>query len=179
MENKKFQIRTGTKIDENNYIKLTFGGLHPGWVTLSREKLNSATCARHNFKGTEPFLQKSGEFTFLKTSTQLQIWFDDVFEVTWVFKDNKDVCNMKGTFSGLKFEGSNAKDTVSTHYRYQTGEVPLSVIISIKIPGRLLICSLRISNPFLADVVHKSINEHYIKFKFFDLEQLLIIIALA
>ena len=64
--------------------------------------------------------------TFLKTSTQLQVWFDDVLEITWVYQDTDEgyTCAMRRSLTGLKFRGSmnSALDRVSTHYRYQTGE---------------------------------------------------------
>ena len=66
---------------------------------------------------------RAGVLTFLKTSTQLQIWFDDVLEFTWVYEDNDadNTCVMRKPMTGLKFRGPSILDTVSTHYRYQGG----------------------------------------------------------
>ena len=57
----------------------------------------------------------------MKTNTELQIWFDDVLEVTWAYK-NAD-CVMKNTMTGLRFRaGPSNADQVSTHYRYEIGD---------------------------------------------------------
>ena len=129
MEGKKFQIRTDKKIDENNYI---------GWhlkmvesITLNTASLNNQYCKSKVFtdddRATKGFFQRAGVLTVLKTSTQLQIWFDDVLEVTWVFEDiaNADhPCFMRTrVMTGLRFlSGTYVPDKVSTHYRYGFGE---------------------------------------------------------
>ena len=68
------------------------------------------------------FLLRSGVMTFLKTSTQLQIWFDDVLEVTWVYEDKDAPCRMRGLMTGLSFRANNVEYKVSTHYRYEIGD---------------------------------------------------------
>ena len=69
------------------------------------------------------FFLRAGVFTFLKTSTQLQVWFDDVLEFTWVYEDNDETskCFMRRTMTGLTFKGAVREDKVSTYYKYQTG----------------------------------------------------------
>ena len=78
-------------------------------------------CDKYDLKGTEGFLQRAGVLTFLKSTTQLQVWFDDVLEVTWVYVG--DTCDMRNEMAGLRFHGqvSQNNDKVSTHYRYQIG----------------------------------------------------------
>ena len=121
VENKKFQIRTDKKIDGSNDIRWALGGV--GWFTLITSSVSAYKCVRYNLKGIEPFLQRAGIMTFLKTSTQLKVWFDDVLEVTWVYQDShSDVpCAMRKPLQGMKFKLNNNVDDVSTHYRYQTG----------------------------------------------------------
>ena len=126
MENKKFQIRTDKSIDGTNDIRWTFGGLDPGWFQLTNDRLDASKCKEFFFQGTEPFLQRPGELTFLKTSTQLQVWFDDVLEVSWVFEDssNSGICDMKKSMKGLTFSTPNGNpDKVSIQYRNQLGKV--------------------------------------------------------
>ena len=67
-----------------------------------------------------PFYQRGGDLTFLKTSTQLQIWFDDVLEGTWVYEDADadKTCSMKMEAEGMRFDINRA----ATHYRYQLGK---------------------------------------------------------
>lgn len=75
-------------------------------------------------KTDAPFFERGGVLTFLKTNTQLKIWFDDVLEVTWIYEDKSvsEICGMRDQLSGLQFQTPNGRvDTVSTHYRYQTG----------------------------------------------------------
>ena len=123
MEGKKFQIRTDKKIDGNSDIRWTLGGV--GDLVLAVNSINVNGCVKFPFQGTEPFLQKAGEFGFLKTSTQLKIWFDNVPEVTWTFKNaNTNLCDMKKTLVGLSFKSTNGNpDTVSTYYKYQIGQI--------------------------------------------------------
>ena len=98
-----------------------------GWFTFTMVQggVRASKCVEFAILGDEPFafLQRAGEFTFLKTSTQLQVWFDDALEVKWVYqdKDQNHPCAMRTPFKGLKFTGNNLQDKVSTHYRYQTG----------------------------------------------------------
>ena len=100
----------------------------PGWFWINKVRINSAQCRDgHAFteqeKANMGFLQRAGILTFLKTNTQLQVWFDDVLEVTWVYRDQLDgeECKMRTEMTGLKFKSPNRTDTVSTHYRYQIG----------------------------------------------------------
>ena len=73
----------------------------------------------HNLTGNEGFLSRGGILTFLKSTTQLLIWFDDVLEVTWVYEDSSDteVCQMRKPMTALKFHTKTA-DTASVQYRY-------------------------------------------------------------
>ena len=126
MENKKFQIRTDKSIDDSNDIRWTFGGLDLGWFQFTKERIDASKCKEFLFQGTEPFFQRAGELTFLKTSTQLQVWFDDVLEVTWVFEDSSNslICEMKKSLKGLTFSTENGNpDKVSIQYRNQLGKV--------------------------------------------------------
>ena len=128
MEGKRFQIRTDKKIDESNDIRWTMKGARgfKGFI-LTTKTIEAAHCS-YTLKGTEGFLQRAGVLTFLKTATQLQIWFDDVVEVTWVYDDNENgECVMKKEMTGLRFQasydGSKGTDKVSKAYRYQTGDL--------------------------------------------------------
>ena len=122
-EGKKFQVRTDKKIDGNNDIRWNLIGT--SWFTFTLESLRSKWCAGgRTFSAADHasmgFFQRAGILTVLKTNTQLQIWFDDVLEVTWVYedKDADNICGMRGTMTGLVFRLSNYEDKVSTHYRY-------------------------------------------------------------
>ena len=98
--------------------------------TASINIISSQYCVAKDFtnedRATKGFFQRAGVLTFLKTSTQLQIWFDDVLEVTWVFEDiahAQHPCLMRRTMTGLRFLASNGiPDKVTTHYRYGLGE---------------------------------------------------------
>ena len=130
VENKRFQVRTDKKIDTTNDIRWLLGG--NVWLTFSAGLINAAKCngGYHSFTGNEGFFQKPGVLTFLKTSTQLQVWFDDILEVTWVYQDNSDtsLCAMRILIRGLKFRAPRAEDTVSSHYRYETGTVYVTLV---------------------------------------------------
>ena len=129
-EGKKFQTRTDRKIDGSNDIRwLIQGGYYftfdPGSIRAS--KCNGGYAFTDTDRANMGFFLRAGVFTFLKTSTQLQVWFDDFLEVTWVYEDNLDgsACYMRRTMTGLKFRGvrDTYLDDVSTHYRYQTGKI--------------------------------------------------------
>ena len=129
VQGKKFQLRTDKKIDENNDI---------GWhlksvdqLTLNTASLYNQYCISKVFtdddRASKGFFQRAGVLTVLKTSTQLQIWFDDVLEVTWVFEDiahSEYPCFLRTRImTGLRFiSGNGINDKVTTHYRYGLGE---------------------------------------------------------
>ena len=77
-------------------------------------------------RATKGFFQRAGVLTVLKSSTQLQIWFDDKLEVTWVFEDiaHAEHCFMRTrVMTGLRFiTSSKVPDKVTTHFRYGLGE---------------------------------------------------------
>ena len=124
-EGKKFQIRTDKKIDSNNDIRWNLLGA--SWFIFATGSLSSRFCTGRVFSATDQasmgFFQRAGIITVLKTSTQLQIWFDDVLEVTWIYedRDGDSICYMRSTMTGLKFTLANREDKVSTHYRYAIG----------------------------------------------------------
>ena len=128
VEGKKFQTKTDKKIDKTNDINWIIQG--GTWFTFTTGSISSAKCnGGYAFTDTDRanmgFFLRAGVFTFLKTSTQLQVWFDDVLEFTWVYEDNdaSNTCYMRRTMTGLKFRGNRDTyiDDVSTHYRYQIG----------------------------------------------------------
>ena len=113
---------TDKKINSGNDIRWSLKG--PGWFTFLAASINAAQCnSGKKLQGTEGFLQQPGTLTFLKSTTQLQVWFDDVLEVTWVYEDNAGgSCFMRRQMTGLKFQTPQPKyDKVSTHYRYELG----------------------------------------------------------
>ena len=128
MEGKKFQIQTDKKIDADNDIRWGIGGVGWSWFAFTSVAIAAGQCnGGYKLKGTEGFLQHAGVLTFLKTSTQLQVWFDDVLEVTWVYEDISDSyrCMMRNTMTGLRFHALSLTkfDKVSTHYRYEIGNM--------------------------------------------------------
>jgi hypothetical protein len=124
VEDKRFQIRTKSKIGGNNVIKWNMQGI--GWFTFdTKNMVNAKNCpnSREVVGLDDPFFKRAGVLTFQKTTTQLKIWFDDMLEATWVYNDKSvsETCQMKNKLTGLKFKASHS-DTVATHYRYETGE---------------------------------------------------------
>ena len=124
LEGKRFQIQTFKKIDSENNIRWTMVGI--GWFTLLKTGISAPGCnGGYQLKGTEGFLKiGEGVLTFLKTTTQLQIWFDDVLEVTWVYEDSAadKKCAMRDPLNGLQFQAVSKRDTVSNRYRYVVGK---------------------------------------------------------
>ncbi|KAL5252767.1 hypothetical protein ACHWQZ_G015509 [Mnemiopsis leidyi] len=123
VEDRKFQIKTGKKIDDTNDIRWTMKGINR--FSLTTVQLNAADCAgsgrvfSDEDRQQKGFFQKAGVLTFLKTNTQLQIWFDGVLEVTWIYEDDGETCSMKNALTGLMFKTSLENlDKVTTHYRY-------------------------------------------------------------
>ena len=118
-------MQTDKKIDVGNEIRWTMEGV--SWFIFTTRHIEAGKCnGGYTLKGTEGFLQRPGVLTFLKTTTQLQVWFDDVLEVTWVYEDDSDGrCAMRNTMTGLRFHGASLKkfDKVSTHYRYEIGNL--------------------------------------------------------
>ena len=135
VEGKKFQVKTDKKIynTDSNPTKWQMNKETKGWLAWTSEKLNANACNDgYFFSGNEGFLQRAGVLTFLKTSTQLKVWFDDVLEVTWVFENSSDQkCFMKNELENLKFKFRYNGDSVSTHYRYEQGNLNTKLIYSI------------------------------------------------
>ncbi|KAL5258014.1 hypothetical protein ACHWQZ_G012833 [Mnemiopsis leidyi] len=120
-EGRKFQIRTDKKIDRSNDIRWILAGVSFFWVTST--KIGAQYCVKDfssEEQATMGFLQRAGDLTFLKTTTQLQIWFEGVLKVTWIYEDNREdrTCKMRSTMTGMIFKANNIEDKVSTHYRY-------------------------------------------------------------
>ena len=121
-EGKKFQVRTDKKVD--SYHDIRWDIKDASWFTFTIGSISSRRCTGRIFSAADHasmgFFQRAGILTFLKTNTQLQIWFDDVLEVTWVYEDRdaENICAMRRTMTGLAFRLSNTEDKVSTHYRY-------------------------------------------------------------
>ena len=139
MENRKFQIKTSGRIGDGDVIRWTldFGGLPYNWFSFTGSSINCGQCNDGRLfiaqdKTSMGFFQRAGDLTFLKTNTQLQVWFDDVLELTWVYEDKGEdkKCMMRTKMAGIKFESPSNPDTVSTHYRYQIG-------LPLKIPAAL------------------------------------------
>ena len=121
MEGKKFQMQTDKKMSNANDIRWTMEGV--GWFTFATGSIGASKCSC-TLKGTEGYLKRAGVLTFLKTTTQLQIWFDDFLEVTWVYEDSSNGrCAMRNTMTGLRFFAYVKYDKVSTHYRYEIGNL--------------------------------------------------------
>ena len=120
-------MRTNHKIDTENDIRWGLAGA--GWFIFSTEYLAGERCVGDGSRFTESdretkgFFLKPGVLTFLKTTTEMKIWFDDVLEVTWVFANKHgQTCKFKNPMTGLKFlSAQKVEDTISIEYRYETG----------------------------------------------------------
>ena len=139
MEGKRFQIRTDKKIDRSNKIVWTLAsdGVQAYFSLREYEIIAGATCNKKSVNKGAPFYQQAGVLTFLKTSTQMQIWFNDLLEATWVYEDNDGKCKLRSKITGLKFGGSGKikkEDQVSTHYKYELGNCGYSIIFTISFP---------------------------------------------
>lgn len=104
------------------------------WFAMSSDSIDAKSCKKYeSYKGTEGFLQGAGVITFLKTSTELQIWFNDELDVSWVYEDiSGETCGLRDQLSALKFEGGNGgdpKDRVSIEYRYMRGKFKKKLIL--------------------------------------------------
>ena len=127
MDGKKFQVRTNHKIDAKNVISWVFAGAN--WFLLNTQNLLGDRCIGDGSQFTESdretkgFFLRPGVLTFLKTTSEMKIWFDDVLEVTWVFANkNGKACRLKNPMTGLKFlSAKKENDTISIEYRYETG----------------------------------------------------------
>ena len=122
MDTKYFQVRTNKKIDSSNEIRWMLLLDEQVWFTVTEHFVYSKDCEKYTLTGDEGFLSKAGVMTFLKTSTELKVWFDGEMNVTWLFEDTlSGFCMMKKKMTGLRFRTDNYLDQVSVQYRYQTG----------------------------------------------------------
>ena len=121
-DSNKFQMRTDKKIDSENYIRWSMGQV--GWFQITEGEMSAEGCAVKllNPSSSYGFFERAGDLTFLKTVTQLKVWFDDTLVVTWVYEDldNTTPCTMRKLLAGMKFK-STVEDKVSIKYRYEIG----------------------------------------------------------
>ena len=123
----KFQIRTNKAFYGEDAIRLTMKG--PGesaeeiWFYFGKARIDAKYCKQYqSYTGTEGFLEQAGTFTFLITSSEMKIWFDDELEVTWVYENwPGKTCGLKNEVAEIKFEEPSGVDGVSGVYRYAIG----------------------------------------------------------
>ena len=102
-----------------------------GMFELTKDFINSDRCKDgYDFTGSgnkKTFHKEAGDLAFLKSTTQLQIWFNDVLEVTWIYENTSDTetCAMGNVMTGLKFQTT---DDVSTHYQFELGNQNVSLL---------------------------------------------------
>ena len=127
VDDRRFQIRIAKKIDSNTEIRLMIDDV--GIFELTKDFINADNCKDgYSFAGDKKkFHKEAGDLTFLKSTTQLQIWFNDVLEVTWIYENTSDTetCAMGNVMTGLKFQTT---DEVSTHYQFELGNLLLSIV---------------------------------------------------
>ena len=90
-------------------------------MTFVAGSINVKFCGPFSFAPEAGFRSRGGIFTFLKTQTNLKIWFDDVLEADWDFLSPRAECTMKNKALGIQFHLSNHKDTASRQYRFSKG----------------------------------------------------------
>ena len=117
----KFQIRTDAALSSGNRIRLKLIG-SSYFLTFDNVFVNAQYCG-YSLTGNEGFISKGGVLTFLKSTTQLLMWFDDLLEVNWAYEDKSDtqICRMRSRMTALKFH-INKVDTASVQYRYELPE---------------------------------------------------------
>ena len=123
IEGQKFQIRTDAAIASGNDIRffLKVENFGSAFVTFVADNINVKNCGPFSFAETAGFRSRGGIFTFLKTQTNLKIWFDDVLEADWDFLSVRAECTMKNKALGIQFHLSKYKDTASRQYRFSEG----------------------------------------------------------
>lgn len=124
IEGKKFQIKTDAAIKTGNDIRLffileTYGH---AFCTFVADNINIKFCDAYKFVGAAGFRSRGGILTFLKTQTNLKIWFDDKLEADWNFLSPRPECTMQNKALGIEFHLSVKMDTASRQYRFSTGE---------------------------------------------------------
>ena len=102
------------------------------WFLMDDNLIDAKSCKPYeSYAGTEGFLERAGVLTFLKTPSELKIWFDDVLEVSWVYEELEpgQTCGLRDQLAEVKFQGAdtgNSRDRVSTRYRYTIGKFQIS-----------------------------------------------------
>ena len=116
-EGLKFQIRTSAALTSTNVIRCLLTG-SSDFFTIDGSTIKARFCG-YSLAGNEGFLSTGGILTFLKSTTQLLVWFDDVLEVTWAYEDKSasQICQMRSPMTALSFH-LLYDDTASVQYRY-------------------------------------------------------------
>ena len=113
----KFQLRTDKRVTIRNILSAYFRGA--SWFVFGgggRLQAHGCESAKGVISPNAGFYLRVGDLTFLKTTTQLQIWFDDVLEATWIYENRgSSHCSMKRKASAMRLDSNH----IATHYRYQ------------------------------------------------------------
>ena len=126
----KFQIKTNKAFNGEDAIKLTMKGAGESaeeiWFYFGKPHIDAKYCKHfQSYTGGKDFLERGGTFTFLKTSSEMKIWFDDELEVTWVYEDlSGQTCGLRNEVTEIKFafEGASGVEYgISVEYRYAIG----------------------------------------------------------
>ena len=75
VDDKYFQIKIKRSIDNDHGIRLYMDG-DPWWFTLTSTKIDGYMCKGYDLDQKVKFLKKKGVITFLKTTTEMKIWFE-------------------------------------------------------------------------------------------------------
>ena len=114
-------------------IQFEGGAKTPFWIKPASISADDCGGGYKFSDDNKDFFKQAGVLTFLKSSSQLQVWFNDVMEVTWDYEDEEnaaDRCSMRGEMSGIKFKTNYKKDTVSAEYRYEIGKTSCMIFYS-------------------------------------------------
>ena len=114
LEGRPFQVETST-ITDDSFLVLSFlssNGEEFGEVRITPNRVNFLwKCYGDDFKLTHGGTDSGGIWTFLKTLSNMTVWFNDDLVTEYEFTDNSDIgeeaCSLKDTVAhGIRFSTS-------------------------------------------------------------------------
>ena len=122
MENRKLEIRTDAGVTTSNVIQIEYlshyGDSGEFKMRFDNDEFDINlwyNCVDEPSFGDSEGFNRGGIWTFMKNSTHLSCWFDDVLQFQYEYVDITDgICATRKLAYGIKFSGS---DTASVQFR--------------------------------------------------------------
>ena len=117
-EGKPFQVKTETAITDDNQVSIEFvseSGEAFGFIATETNRIQAGWSCYNEVTVSHSGTDGGGIWTFLKSSTNVTVWFNDELVTQYVYSDD---CSLKETAYGIQFRDADTwTDSASAVYR--------------------------------------------------------------